>query len=121
VDPIRRYLEQRKVGSYVIEGGLDNLVRDWENTASRVEAGDERWMWEEWVNDLDAREILHDLLDNVPESRDAIQAIEAADRRFVASAVPTETCESGDDNAARHGWTREKNWWYWRKPPTPYE
>jgi phage terminase large subunit-like protein len=121
VDKIRHHLAQRKVGSHVIEGGLDYLVRGWESTATKVEAGDERWMWEEWVNDLDGREILQDLLDNVPESREALHAIEAADRRFAASAVPTESCEWGDENAGRHGWTRETNWWYWRKPPTPYE
>jgi hypothetical protein len=121
VDAIRHYLEQRRVASHVIEGGLDYLVRDWERTATKVEAGNEVWLWEEWVNDLDAREILQDLLDHVPESHQALQAVEAADRRFAASSVPTDKCEWGDENAARHGWTREKNWWYWRKPPTPYE
>jgi hypothetical protein len=86
-----------------------------------VAEGNERWVWEEWVNDLDTREILQDLLDNVPESGVALQAVEAADKRFAASALPTEACEWGDESAARHGWTRQKNWWYWRKPPTPYE
>jgi hypothetical protein len=121
VDAIRRHLEQREVSQPTIEGGLDGLVRDWEELASEVEAGVARWMWEEWLNDLDTREILQDLLDNVPESRYALQAIEVSDKRFAASTISTDECEWGDENAARYGWTREKNWWYWRKPATPYE
>ena len=121
MDAIRRHLERREVSEPVIEGGLDGLVSDWEELTSEVEAGVARWMWEEWLNDLDTREILQDLLDNVPESRRALQAIDAADKRFAASTISTDECEWGDGTAARHGWSREKNWWYWRKPPTPYE
>ncbi len=77
-------------------------------------------MAEEWINDLDAREILEDLFDHVPESRVALSAVEAADKRFAASTTPTDEIEWNNKVAARPGWTREKNWWYWRKPPTPY-
>ena len=105
----------------MIEGGLDYLVNSWEDLASQVETGNEQWMWEEWVNDLDGREIIQDLLDHVPESRVALEVVERADKRFAASTIPTDACQWGDDNAKRHGWTRDKNWWYWRKPPTPYD
>ena len=121
MDAIRRHLERRKVSEAVIEGGLDGLVSDWAELASTVEAGVARWMWEEWLNDLDGREIIQDLLDHVPESRTALAAVEPADERFGASTIPTEQCVWGDGTASRHGWTREKNWWYWRDPPTPYE
>ena len=121
IDAIRRHLEQREVGRHVIEGGLDYLVSSWETTASRTEVGDERWVSEEWLNDLDTREILQDLLDHVPESRTALDAVQRADESFAASTTPTEECQWGDDNAAREGWTRDKNWWYWREPRTPYE
>jgi hypothetical protein len=121
MDAIRRHLERREVGPHVIEGGLDYLVSGWERLASQVEGGSERWMWEEWLNDLDGREIIQDLLDHVPESRKALAAVERADERFAASTIPTDECVWGDGTAARHGWTREKNWWYWRDPPTPHE
>ena len=121
MDTIRRHLEQREVDSLVIEGGLDDLVSGWKRLASQVEGGSERWMWEEWLNDLDGREIIQDLLDHVPESRTALGAVERADERFAASTIATDQCVWGDGTAARRGWTREKNWWYWRDPPTPYE
>jgi 5-formyltetrahydrofolate cyclo-ligase family len=120
-DPIRLHLARREFADHVIDGGIDYLVGKWERIASEVEGGSERWMWEEWLNDLDAREILQDLLDNVPESKTAIDAVEQADERFAASTIPTDECQWGARNAADEGWTPEKNWWYWRKPPTPYE
>lgn len=121
MDAIRRHLEQREVGPHVVEGGLDYLVSSWERLASQVEAGNEQWVWEEWVNDLDGREIIQDLLDNVPESQAALEAVVLADKRFTASTIRTDECQWGDHNAARHGWTRDKNWWYWRKPRRPFE
>ena len=120
MDAIRHHLAQRGVASYVLEGGIDGLVREWERIASDVEGGSEQWMWEEWVNDLDGREIIQDLFDNVPESRSAVDAVERADERFAAFTIPTDECEWDPGTAARRGWTREKNWWYWRKPATPY-
>ena len=119
VDAVRRHLERRGVGEHVVEGGLDYLVASWAKTAADAESG-ERWCEDEWLNDLDGREILQDLFDHVPESRHALDAVEAADSRFAASTTPTDECRWGDDNAARHGWTRERSWWYWRRPSTPY-
>ena len=121
MDAIRRHLEGKEVAPHVVEGGLDYLVRRWQTTASEVAAANEQWMWEEWVNDLDTREILQDLMDNVPESRLALADVEAADKLFAASTVRTEACQWGDENARHHGWTPGKNWWYWRAPPNPFE
>lgn len=105
----------------MIEGGLDYLVSSWERTASAVAAGDEAWAWEEWVNDLDTRQILQDVLDHVPESAVALEAVERADTKFAASTRTTNECQWYEDVAAREGWTPDRNWWYWRAPPTPYE
>jgi hypothetical protein len=120
VDSVRAHLKQREALDEVIDGGVDYLVREWSRIATAVEGRREKWMWEEWVNDLDTREMLRDLLEHVPESRATTPAIEAADARFLSAGRETDECEWGTANAARHGWTPEKNWWYWRQPPTPY-
>ena len=120
MDAIRTHLAEREAGSHVIDGGLDYLVRRWSRTASDVEARRETWVWEQWVNDLDTRELLQDLLDHVPDARSALRQIEEADARFLSAAIRTDECEWGEENAARRGWSPEKNWWYWRRPPTPY-
>ncbi len=64
----RTHLSRRRVGEHVIDGGLDYLVRGWTQTAAAVEGRHEIWMSEEWLHDLDGREIIQDLLDNVTES-----------------------------------------------------
>jgi hypothetical protein len=66
-DPVRRYLTERRVARHVVEGGLDYLVERWTRVATWTEAGAE-WYWEEWVNELDGREILQGVLDDVPEA-----------------------------------------------------
>src|SRR6476619_6215523 len=117
MDPIRRHLEQRGVAAHVVEGGLDYLVSTWEQTAAETEAGEWWWGYEDWLDDLDTRNIIQDLFDNVPESRTAVDAVERADKQFDASTIPTDECQGSDANAARRGWTPERNWWYWREPP----
>jgi len=120
MDAVRRRLKERRVGQHVQAGGLDYLVKRWTEIATYVEYGVAEWMEEEWLNDVDVREILEDLFDHVPESRVAREAVEVADKRFAESTTVTDECQWGEINASRHGWTPEKNWWYWRKPPTPY-
>ena len=72
------------------------------------------------MNDVDSRQILQDVLDHVPASASALPQIEDADTRFLGNTVETDECQWGTENAERHGWTAEKNWWYWRRPPTAY-
>jgi hypothetical protein len=69
---------------------------------------DEVWTWEEWLNDLDTREILEDLFDSVPGSQRARPAIEEADARFRGAASAADDCVWGERNRESHGWTREK-------------
>jgi hypothetical protein len=119
-EPVRARLVERRVGPHVVEGGLDYLVGEWTRIAAAVERR-ETWLWEEWVNDLDTRDILDDVLVNVPEAAGARPSVEAVDERFRAAAVATEACAWGDEVAQREGWTREREWWYWTAPPTPFE
>jgi hypothetical protein len=93
-----------------------------EKTASRVEKGYDG-VWEEWVNDLDGRDILEDVLIHVPEAAGARDRVDAADRRFHEHVRVIEECAWGDPVAARHGWTPGREWWYWTWPsdwPPPH-
>jgi hypothetical protein len=117
---VREYLRRREVGPHVLEGGLEYLVESWDRTASQV-AGRETWMWEEWVNDLDGREIIECVLEGVPEAASYRSRVGSIDDRFRASAVATEERAWGDEIAERERWDRSRSWWYWTKPPTPFE
>jgi hypothetical protein len=119
-DPIRDYLTRRGVGPHVIEGGLEYLKQMWATITSEVEDESTRWYEEEWLNELDVREILHGLLQNVPEAATVLPELSAIDARFAAAAIETDECAWGHHVARKEGWTKRVNWWYWRKPPTLY-
>ena len=120
MDPVRAYLAEAEYGHHVVDGGLDYLRTEWDRVASEAENG-ATWVSEEWVNDLDARQIIHELLENVPEAAVIRSQVEITDRRFRAAVRMTDECAWGEANAERHGWTRDENWWYWTEPRTPYE
>ena len=121
MDAIREYLERENIAApHVVEGGLDWLVGNWHRTATRAESGEQHWVWEDWVNDLDTRNIIQILLDNVPDSRAALSEIDEADARFRRGTVESDHCLWGQANAEKHCWTPEKEWWYWREPCVPF-
>lgn len=117
-DPIRDYLRSHG-GSHLVDGGLPGLLGRWARTAFKVEANG-TWYWEEWVNDLDTRQLLSDLVEAVPEAHRVQVELDAADETFRTFAISTSECAWYDDIAEQEGWTPARNWWYWTKPPTPY-
>ncbi len=86
------------------------LIERWERIAAEPVALEEYG----WLNDLDVRQLLHDL-DRAARApyRDRLRA---ADATFKAGTLPVRTCLWGEANARRHGWTRRRNWWYYRIP-----
>ena len=120
MDPVRAYLVEHEYGHHVAEGGLDYLKQTWDRVASDAESG-ATWFSEEWLNDLDTRQIIHELLENVPEAAVIRSHVEVADRRFRTAVRVTEECVWGEVNAKDEGWTSAENWWYWTEPRTPYE
>jgi hypothetical protein len=116
MDAIREYLKGHNIAApHVIEGGLEWLVGNWCRIAANVES-EQHWVWEDWVNDLDTRNIIQNLLEHVPESRGSLPEIEGADARFRNGTVESDRCLWGKENAEKYGWTPEKEWWYWRRP-----
>ncbi len=121
MDAIREYLERQNIAApHVVEGGLEWLVGNWRRVATEVESGEQHWVWEDWVNDLDTRKIIQQLLDHVPESRGALPEIEETDARFRNGTIESDHCLWGQANAEKHGWTPETEWWYWREPSVPF-
>lgn len=119
-DPIREYLIRRQVGPHVIEGGLDYLLQKWARLASELADPSTAWDENEWLNELDVREIIHGLLGSVPEAARAGAEVSEIDARFAAATIEANGCAWGQRVAEREGWSRDVNWWYWRKPATPY-
>jgi hypothetical protein len=69
---------------------------------------------DEWLNDLDVRQILHGLVEAVREAGAALPEGAAIDARFAGAAIETDECPWGPKIAESRGWTRHGNWWYSR-------
>ena len=116
-DPIRRLLRARGVAAHVVDGGLDGLVADWERTAANVEAGYPLTL-EDYLNDLDARQIIEVVLSAIPEpDGPLLDRLRAADERMRHATRPAGRCVWGDSAGERL--TERRNWWYFLVPRNP--
>jgi hypothetical protein len=117
-DPIRRFLRARGVADHVVDGGLDGLVADWEHTAELVERGYALGL-DDYLNDLDARQIIEVVLSAMPEPDGPLLArLRAADERMRRATVPAGRCVWGDPPSQDRA-TERRNWWYFLVPRDP--
>jgi hypothetical protein len=119
-DPIADYLRRRRAAAHLVNAGLDGLLDRWKRTVDEVSEGYDAGL-DDFLNDLDLRELLHELEREVPEAwtdaaRDRLRAI---DRRYRELVVPRRECLWGGGAARKHGWTARSNWWYFRAPREP--
>ncbi len=116
-DPIRRFLRARGVADHVVAGGIEGLVTAWEQTATAIGAGYCLTL-DDYLNDLDARQILEVVLSAMPEpDGPLLDRLRAADARVRAATVPVGQCVWGDGGS--RGWTERRNWWYFVIPRHP--
>lgn len=118
-DPIRDYLAGRGSPDFVVAGGIEGLVAMWERTVGEIETGYGATL-DEYLNDMDARQIIEDVLSRFPEPDGVlIDRLRDADERITVVTRPVPTCIWGVENAAAHGWSARENWWYYRVPRAP--
>lgn len=117
-DPIRQYYRQRLYSRNIVAGGIDYVISRWENIASRVAAGYPRMMYDEYLNDMDARRILSEGLHiATPEQRGQLaDRVKAADELYLNATVPVAACIWGPGAKAKYGWQADTEWWYYRVP-----
>jgi hypothetical protein len=109
----RDYCESKGY-NLVLELGLEFKVGFWERTAQDLRDGYLGFLFEEYINDLDGRAILDDLLTRFPSefAEAQVQRIKEADRVFLDSTVPLDHAvgNKGTDDREAVGW------WYFRWP-----
>ena len=128
---VREFLRARGCPARVVAGGLEGLIAEWERVAESVEQGYPLDTLDDYLNDMDGRELIEEALAAVPGARggsltagDARAAsldvrLAAADARIRSALVPARACLWGETNAARHGWNTAREWWYFMKPARP--
>ena len=114
-DAATKFLEQRGIPEHLARHGLSGLLESWELTGRELAEG-----WSvtraEFVQDLEARQILAEAEAQGLLDEHDLKRLSLADRNFAASTKATQTCTLDADTATKRGYTAEANWWYWREP-----
>ena len=116
-DPVKEFCLQKGYAQHVVEGGLDYLITSWERTSKQTANGYSLGI-DDFLNDMDGRRILGDVLKVASEEQK--QSIELrlkeADELFIASTEDSAACIWGKANEEELGYSREKDWYYYRIP-----
>ena len=119
LDPVRDYLRSKGCPQHVIKGGLERLVDAWEKTVASIVQGYEFGL-DDYLNDLDGRQLISEAMaiDEVAGQLKYGERVQRADERMRKVVRLTEKCLWGNAAAKRHGWSADKNWWYFSVPKT---
>ncbi|MBI1798143.1 MAG: hypothetical protein HYR73_00475 [Candidatus Eisenbacteria bacterium] len=117
---VRELLERRGCPSEVVAGGFEGLIAQWESVADALDRGYPLDTLDDYLNDMDARQLIEDAMNAVPGALAALAArLATADRRVRAHLIPLATCLWGDRIAANRGWDADSEWWYFMRPARP--
>ena len=120
-EAVREFLRARGCSDRVVADGLNGLVTEWERVAESVHQGYPLDTLDDYLNDMDLRQLIAEALTTVSiPPRGAVAArLSAADARIGAALVPTGRCLWGEAIAARNAWTAAREWWYFMRPARP--
>jgi len=81
-EQVREYLKDRGCPRVVWQGGKDRLLARWKSFVARIESGQyTNWLIQEYWNDLDTRELVHDI--------GCDEEVKEWDQRFAAMLIAT--------------------------------
>lgn len=117
MDPVRVYLKAKGAAEHVVSGGLEKLIRDWEQFVESVARGYNLGT-EDYLNDLDGRQLIEETLAVAPraQKKAVVDNLRRTDDLMRTLTHPLEKCLWGDDAAQTNGWTATRNWWYFVIP-----
>jgi hypothetical protein len=118
-DPVHTYLESRGCAPVIVRRGLVGLLDQWNGIVAALARGRDGSL-DEWLNDMDLRDILAGALAAADprDRRDAALVLDDADERFHALTLPC-PCLWGEPIAENNSWRAEWQWWYFRRPVDP--
>lgn len=115
MDPVRAFLKQRGCAEHVVHGGLGGLVQAWEKIVEHVKRGYSLGL-DDYLNDMDVRQVLDEALRLTRPKESYLERVRGADEAMLLVVRTTGRCLWGKKNASEHGWSPEKNWWYFAVP-----
>lgn len=117
-EDVRVFLQSRGLADETIEAGAEGLVARWEQAARDAEHERYPFGIEDWLNELDGRQLIAELVATLKGALTSAQQarVKDADARVEAVTEPTTECLWGGRMATRMKWSAKSEWWYWRRP-----
>ncbi len=117
-EDVRVFLQSRGLADETIEAGAAGLVARWEQAARDAEHERYPFGIEDWLNELDGRQLIAELDSSVKGALTSAQQarVRDADARVEAVTERTTECLWGERMAKRMRWSAKAHWWYWRRP-----
>jgi len=113
---VRNYLAARGCADFIVEGGLQGLIARWTGVADALERG-YTGAFDEYLNDMDLRDILEDAMDAgaLPDDATERRTVQLTDARIRAATV---ACGPlwGVDVADEEAMDPTLQWWYFIRP-----
>jgi len=115
-EKVTTHLSSHDYPDFIVQNGLKGLIDSWKFT-TKHELYNPDYLIEEYLNDLDGREILSQVLPLLKGNSAAgvRRIVHRTDQDFIANTFETD-CVWGKNTEKRRGWNRNKNWWYYRLP-----
>jgi hypothetical protein len=115
-DPVRAFLVKRGASERLVEGGLNALLDEWDRVVTSIADGYPPDTLDDYLNDMDVRQILDELRDGAPRAFDstALARLEEADWRVGVLLIPAVSCLWGKASAIKHGWRAERESSFYR-------
>ncbi|MGH9420030.1 MAG: hypothetical protein ACRD3J_08660 [Thermoanaerobaculia bacterium] len=119
-DAVARYMRSRGVSGSLVEDGLEGAIDRWDALARS--ARDYDFTLDDWLNDMDLRDIIEGAMQAAGQSeRESVaKSLAKADERMKKATVQTGSIW-GKANAASENYDPLKSWWYFRRPKHPGE
>lgn len=117
-DDIREFLRARGLAEETVNAGAEGLVARWEQAARDTEHERYPFGVEDWLDELDGRQLLHELTARVEGALTPalLARLREGDSRVEASTEVVGECLWGASMAKRMKWAPKTHWWYWRRP-----
>ena len=116
-DTAREYSRRKRYSSLVIYGTFDYLLKGWEATVRDV-ALEKCIMFEEYLNDMNGRKILEELIEVAGDSAPygVKEKMWLLDSKIIPLLQPSFNCIYGNKNALKLSYLPHQHWYYFALP-----